>query len=53
MAKIKLTNYMPREKELRIEFSDGTVYWYDDVNKREVDDKIAEAVNDHAKKDEL
>lgn len=49
MAKIKLTNYMPREKELRIEFTDGIVYWYDDVNKRDVDKKIAEAVADHSK----
>ena len=53
MAKIT-TSYMPREKELRIEFSDGVVYWYDDVNKRDVDDKIAEAVADHSKlKDEI
>lgn len=40
---------MPREKELRIEFNDGVVYWYDDVNKRNVDEKIAEAVSDHSK----
>lgn len=49
MAKIKITNYMPREKELRIEFDDGVVFWYDDVNKRDVDAKIAEAVADHSK----
>ena len=56
MAKIKLTTYMPREKELRIEFTDGIVYWYDDVNKRDIDNKTAEAIRDHSqllKKDEL
>ncbi|MGJ7553338.1 hypothetical protein ACSFBI_05045 [Variovorax sp. RB3P1] len=50
MAKIKLSTYMPREKELRVEFTDGKVYWYDEVNKRDVDTKIAEAVADHSKK---
>lgn len=49
MAKIKITNYMPREKELRIEFTDGIVFWYDEVNKKDVDKKIAEAIADHSK----
>lgn len=38
---------MPREKELRIEFTDGIVYWYEDVNKRDLDIKITEALSDH------
>ena len=38
---------MPREKELRIEFTDGIIYWYDDVNKRDLDTKITEALSDH------
>lgn len=54
--KIVNSTFMPREKELRIEFSDGVVYWYDDVNKRDIDEKTAEAIRDHAqlsKKDEI
>ena len=47
MSKIKITNYMPREKELRIEFTDGIIYWYDDVNKRNLDEKINEALSNH------
>ena len=40
---------MPREKELRIESSDGVFFWYDDVNKRDIDNKTAEAIKDHSK----
>ena len=47
MAKIRHTHYLPREKELVVEFSDGVVYWYDNVNKRDLDEKIAEARRSH------